>query len=99
MLKKLFANKSLLMIVGIIVLSIYFVKSSSSIVKWYTNSPSLYFEYEVLIEQKNKMDQQINLLTTKVMQLRENTLNKDMLEVRAKTILNLSKTQEIIILD
>jgi hypothetical protein len=91
--------KKALLFVGFIMIFIYSINSFIYIVKWFRLKSDKEIEYAILQDKKEEMDKEIALLKIKVMGLREKTLNKETLEIQAKSILNMYKKDEVILYD
>lgn len=96
---KKFLLKYTLLTVLFITLSIYSFNSLKYIVGWYLSSSTLGEEINVLEAQEKDVDKQIKVYSKKVYGLREETLDKEVLETQAKSILNMINEDEIIIVD
>lgn len=91
--------KKVLFVVMFISLFVYSINSIFVIYDWLQQSNDTTAEYEILKQQNDQILEEIKLLKFKTEGLKEETLNKDLLETQAKSILDVAKTREIIIIN
>lgn len=91
--------KKILFLLMFISLFVYSINSVFVIYDWLERSNDTNTEYEILQQQNDKILEEIKLLKFKTEGLKEETLNKDLLEDQAKSILDVARTKEIIIIN
>ncbi|MDR0484371.1 MAG: hypothetical protein LBH40_03765 [Alphaproteobacteria bacterium] len=90
--------KRILFMFILLALFVYSINSVFVIYNWLQKSTDTNEEYEILKQQNTKILEEIELLKFKTAGLKEETLNKDILETQAKSALNVARAKEIIII-
>ncbi len=90
--------KKVLFIVMLISLFIYSINSIFVIYDWLEKSNDTNVEFEILQQQNNKILEEIEILKFKTGGLKEDSLNKDLLETQVKSVIDVAKTKETIII-
>lgn len=85
---------SVLKITVFVVLVIYSMVSIKYIFNWFNNYNNLQVNLQNLKQQQQDLQNNIQKLTIKVNGLKEESINLDILETQAKTILQLKHKQE-----
>ncbi len=91
--------KKFFLIFAFMALLIYSTNSLITIFNWIGSTVSLSYEYEILEAENEKILNEITILQLKTSGLQEENIDLDLLESRAKTILNKAKQKELIIIN